>query len=193
MPVPASASRTPPSSKTRATAAAISTWPARGSKSGIARASGPPGAKTARVQRAGAVAQLGYASGYSGNFRHSASTSARTIAERAVVVRRLQRAREQLADDVHLGFAHAARRHRRRADADAARDHRRILIERNRVLVDRDARLAERRLRDLAGDALREDVDEHQVVVGAAADEAEAGGRSARRRAAVALATICCW
>ena len=46
------------------------------------------------------------------------------------------------------------RRDRRRADADAARDHRRVLIERDRVLVDRDAGLAERRLGDLAGEAL---------------------------------------
>ncbi len=75
--------------------------------------------------------------------------------------------------DVHLGLAHAAGGHRRRADADAARDHRRILIERNRVLVDRDAGLAERRLGHLARDAFREHVHEHQVVVGAAADEAE--------------------
>ena len=97
-------------------------------------------------------------------------------AQRAIVVRRLQRAREELADDVHLGFAHAARRDRRRADADAARDHRRILIERDRVLVDRDARLAQRRLRHFAGDPLGEDIDEHEVVVGAAADEAEARG-----------------
>ena len=68
--------------------------------------------------------------------------------------------------------------------ADAARDHRRVLIERDRVLVDGDAGLAERRLGDLAGDALREHVDQHEVVVGAAADDAEAGARSARRRAA---------
>ncbi len=35
----------------------------------------------------------------------------------------------------------------------------------------------ERAFRDLAGDALREHVDEHDVIVGAAADDAEAGGR----------------
>ena len=89
------------------------------------------------------------------------------------------------------GFAHAARGHRRRADADAAGDHRRILIERNRVLVDRDARLAERRFGDLAGDAFREHVHEHQMIVGAAADQPEAGaGRGPPARRA-ALATIC--
>ena len=49
-------------------------------------------------------------------------------------------------------LAHAARRHRRRADADAAGHHRRIRIERDGVLVDRDAGLAERRFGDLAGE-----------------------------------------
>ena len=85
--------------------------------------------------------------------------------------------------DFHLGFAHPARRDGRRADADAAGDHRRILVERNRVLVDRDAGLAERGLGDLAGDALGEDVDQHQVIVGAAADQAEARRREHAARA----------
>ena len=69
-----------------------------------------------------------------------------------VVVRRRQHARDELGDRVHLGLAHAAGGDRRRADADAARDHRRVLIEGDRVLVDRDAGLAERGLRDLAGE-----------------------------------------
>ena len=96
--------------------------------------------------------------------------------ERASVVGRGEHARDELGDLIHLGFAHAARGHRRRAEADAAGHHRRILIEGDRVLVDGDAGLAERGLGDLAGDALREHVDEHDVVVGAAADDAEAGG-----------------
>ena len=71
----------------------------------------------------------------------------------------------------------------------AAGHHRRIGVEGNRVLVDRDAGAAERGLGDLAGEALREDVDQHQVVVGAAADHAEAGARPAPAASACALAT----
>src|ERR1700730_5349073 len=57
VPVPASASSTPPSSNRRATAAAISVWPERTSKSGIVRASGPSGANTAST-RSDSVAQV---------------------------------------------------------------------------------------------------------------------------------------
>src|ERR1700687_2976234 len=43
VPVRASARTTPPDSNASATAFAISIWPARGSKPGIVRPSGPPG------------------------------------------------------------------------------------------------------------------------------------------------------
>ncbi len=115
-------------------------------------------------------------SGYSGNFLHSVSTSAFTVARTLVSSGDASTRAMNSAIRSISGFAHAARRHRRRAEPDAARHHRRILIERNRVLVDGDAGGAERRLGDLAGDALREHVDEHDVIVGAAADDAEAGG-----------------
>ena len=68
-----------------------------------------------------------------------------------------------------------------------------VRVERNRVLVDGDARPAERRLGDLAREALREHVDEHQVVVGAAADQPEAGGGQTAPASRFALMTICCW
>ena len=61
---------------------------------------------------------------------------------------------------VHLGFGHPAGRHSGGTQPDAAGDHRGILIERNRVLVDRDPGLTQRRLRDLSGQALRENVDQ---------------------------------
>jgi len=94
-------------------------------------------------------------------------------ADRTLIVGRREHTRDQLADLVHLGFAHSARGHRGRADTDAAGHHRRVLIERNRVLVDGNTGLAKRRFRHLAGQSFREHVDQHQVVVGAAAHEPE--------------------
>ena len=153
--------------------------PARASKPSSARASGPSGAE----RRDRRVAQL-RDSGYSGNFRHRASTFSRTAAATAsssgdARTRAMNSAMRSISGSRMPRLVMAGR-----ADADAARDHRRILIERNRVLVDGDAGLAERRLGDLAGEPFREDVDEHQVIVGAAADEPEARGRQRLRRAA---------
>ena len=50
-----------------------------------------------------------------------------------------------------------------------------------RVLVDRDARAVERVFGFLAAHAFREDVDQQQVRVGAAGNDAEAFGLHARR------------
>jgi hypothetical protein len=57
----------------------------------------------------------------------------------------------------------------------------RIRIEGDRVLVDRDAGPIEGRLGGLARDAAREDVEEHEVVVGAARHEPPALAREGRR------------
>src|SRR6185436_14733504 len=173
VPVPASASRTPPRSKTRATAVAMAICPARGSNCGMARASGPCGAKTRRTASTRGVAARGWAGGGTVGqctaaqarfsvqraIRRSADAFAlRQImvtlgsrlrvtaapqrilvarrrqpsgpalfgiqrelptqrldlrayhAERAIVIRCLQRAREEIGDHVHLRFAHPARR-----------------------------------------------------------------------------------
>ena len=61
------------------------------------------------------------------------------------------------------------------AHPDAAGVERLAGVVGDQVLVDRDPRPAERRLGDLAGQALRADVDEDQVVVGPARGEPEAG------------------
>ncbi len=139
-----------------ATAAAISTWPARGSKAGNARASGPSAAKmsTLRAIRPSTfVARPAFrlagpdTEGTSGT---AVSTSARIIPSAPIIVGCFQGTCDQFADRVHVRFAHPARGDGRRADTDPARDHRRVLIEGNRILVDRDAGLPEGRLGDFA-------------------------------------------
>ena len=80
-------------------------------------------------------------------------------------------------------FFHAAGRQGGGADADAAGVERLALVEGDHVLVDGDAGAVEGCLGDLAGQAQRRHVDQHQVVVGAAADEPEAAGAAAPRPA----------
>ena len=75
------------------------------------------------------------------------------------------------------------------AEPQPARDERLLGVVRDRVLVARDPGAVERLLRDLAGDAERPEVDEHQVVVGAARHDAEALVGERRRRARCALVT----
>ena len=81
---------------------------------------------------------------------------------------------DQVADLAHLRLAEATRGRRRRAHADARRGVGRQRIERDGVLVDSDADGVELLLCFLAGHAQRRDIDEHQVVVRAAADDLRA-------------------
>src|SRR2546422_8154585 len=71
-----------------------------------------------------------------------------------------------VGDLVHLLLPHAARGHDRRAKPDATGDGRGPLIIRDRVLVDRDARLVERRFGFLAGYPLGlRHVHQHQMGI----------------------------
>ena len=74
----------------------------------------------------------------------------------------------------HFAFFHAARRQGRRANADAARFHGWVSVERNGVLVDGDARLVQRFLRLASQHAFGKDIDQHEMRVGAAGNDAEA-------------------
>src|SRR5690606_25178113 len=93
----------------------------------------------------------------------------------------IARVRQHPVDDVrnllHLGFLHAAGRHRRRAQPQAAAHSRFLRVKGDRVLVDRDPDLVQQRLRLLAREPPgRLDVHQHQVVVCAAGDQAETAG-----------------
>ena len=91
---------------------------------------------------------------------------------------RVDGAHDERADLAHLGRPEAARGRRRRADPDARGGVGRQRIEGDGVLVDGDADLVEELLGLLAGDAQGRHVDEHQVVVGAARDDARRRWRS---------------
>src|SRR5690606_13998829 len=71
-------------------------------------------------------------------------------------------------------LAIAAGSDRRRADAKARGDEGLLRIVGHGILVDRDMGLAQRFLGRLAGDRLADHVDQHQVVFGAAGDDAVA-------------------
>src|SRR6185437_9979431 len=70
---------------------------------------------------------------------------------------------DHLADLPELGLAEAARRRRRAAKPDTRRHHRLFRIEGDAVLVARDAGALEGLLGDPAGQALRPEIDKHQV------------------------------
>ena len=74
----------------------------------------------------------------SGYAAQSSATVRRASSRAAASSPRVEHAGDRAGDRLHLGRAHAARRHGRRADADAGGDHRRARVERNRVLVDGD-------------------------------------------------------
>ena len=86
----------------------------------------------------------------------------------------LDRIDDEVADQAHLGGSHATRRHRRRADPDPGRRVRGLRVERDLVLVDGDADFVEQGLPFTPRDAERQDVDEHEVIVGAAGHEPSA-------------------
>src|SRR6202140_5628500 len=83
----------------------------------------------------------------------------------------IERPRDPGCDLPHLGFFHAARGYCGGADANTARLHWRIGIERNRVLVYRNPRLSQSFFRLAPEHALGENVDEHEMRMVAAGVE----------------------
>src|SRR6478609_8300538 len=87
---------------------------------------------------------------------------------------RIEHFENQAADIAELRNAEAARRARRRAEANARRNCRLLRIERNAVLVARNARTFERLFNLRALQTLRAQIDEQKVVVRAASNEIDA-------------------
>ena len=86
------------------------------------------------------------------------------------------------ADLLEFGDAEAAGGRRRRAETKARGDERLFRIEGNAVLVAGDGGADQRLFRDVALEALRPEVDQHQMVVGAAGDDVEALGTQRLRQ-----------
>ena len=74
----------------------------------------------------------------------------------------------------HLGFFHAASGHGGSADADAAAEGDLLGVEGDAVFVHGDRGLVEGFASDFAVEAFRAQIDEHEMVVGATADDAVA-------------------
>ncbi len=99
------------------------------------------------------------------------------LAQRRDVGAGLQREGDDVGDLGELGVAEAARRKRRGADAQARRDHRRTWVVGHGVAVDRDVDLVQQVFGLLAVDHGIPQVDEHEVHVGAARADRDAGRR----------------
>ena len=78
------------------------------------------------------------------------------------------------ATSVNSVVAESTGGQRRGADTQAGGDHRRARVERDRVAVDGDADLVEKVLTLLAVELRVAQVDEHEVDVGAAGEDADA-------------------
>ena len=78
---------------------------------------------------------------------------------------------DALCDLQHILFHQAASRHGRGADADAGGDERAAGLAGHGVLVDRDVDFIQTVLQHLAGDLQPDQIQQHQMVVGAAGDD----------------------
>src|SRR5712691_2513454 len=104
--------------------------------------------------------------------------------EGLVVLRRVQHIGDEIGEVLRLGEAKTARRHRRRADADAAGDERLLRIVRDGVLVYRDVRLAQRVFRVLARDVPGTQVEQEHMALGAPGHDAQPAGSERLRHLA---------
>ena len=89
------------------------------------------------------------------------------------ILRMGQNHSDDIADLAHILFLETACRKRRRSETDAARDERGQRFKRDGVAVGRDVYFVQNVLRLFAGDAFARQIDQHQMIVRAAGDDAE--------------------
>src|SRR5579859_2146832 len=91
--------------------------------------------------------------------------------QRRLIAHVLEHVCDPVGHLLHFGLLEPARRRRRRSDAKSAGYRGRARVVRNRVLVDGHVRAAERRVGILAGDVLVDQVEQEEVIVGAARND----------------------
>src|SRR3984957_3860593 len=115
-----------------------------------------------------------------GNRRVSSATSPRTFASTATFPVRRQAVQDLHGHSSYVGEflrAEAARRGGWRSQTNPGCDKGLLRIERNAVLVAGDVGAVERRLGRLAGQALRGQIDQHQMVIGASGHKLVPSGK----------------
>src|SRR5438445_7527785 len=97
----------------------------------------------------------------------------RDVLRHGLVALRLEDARDERADALHLRLFHSARRDGGSADADPRGDAGLLGVVGNRVFVHGDSDGIERLLGLLSGEIHRPNIHQHEVVVGPARDDAK--------------------
>ena len=108
-----------------------------------------------------------------GKFLRERADARARVLDRRVIGRRIEDIGNEVGEFLALEFGETAGRDRRAADPYAGRDERFLRVVRNGILVAGDVRPRKRGLGVLPGDLLRAEIDQEQVAVGAARNDAQ--------------------